>query len=93
MKNMAKVILVCCAFLGCLGLLSGDAAAKMYDDGGSNSMKSAAPSKAPCGTPPPMICGPYPYGPYIMVRPRGRYGTYLDDTRKGVGYFDISGGM
>ena len=93
MKNAARLIVACLAILGCFGLLAGDAAASMYDTGDRQPAQVTPPQDAQCGSPPPMMCGPYPYGPYVIMYPRRGYGTYLDDTRKGIQYLDISGGM
>jgi len=90
MRKMTKLVVVWLAFLGCIGLLASDCGAKMYDTGDEPPAQQATPPKAPCGSPPPVLCGPYPYGRYMGIYPR--YGTYLDDTRRGVQFLDISRG-
>ena len=90
MRTMTRSIVVLLAVLGCIGSIASDSGAKMYDTGDRPQVQQPTPPNSSCGTPPPVICGPYPYGRYRMIYPR--YGTYLDDTRRGIQFFDISGG-
>jgi hypothetical protein len=90
-RKMTRLVVVF-AFLGCIGLPASDSGAKMYDTGDEPRAQQTVPPNPSCGSPPPMLCGPYPYGRHMMLYPRGRYGTYLDDTRRGIQFLDISGG-
>ncbi len=91
-RKMKRLFVVWLACLGCIGLLASDSGAQMYDTGDQPPAHQTVPGKPSCGSPPPVPCGPYPYGGYMIFYPRGRYGTYLDDTRRGIQFLDISGG-
>lgn len=93
MKTMTRLLVVGLALMGCIGLLVGEVGAKMYDTPDEPPAKVTPPQKGQCGSPPPVVCYPYPFfDPYMVYYPGRGYGTYLDDTRRGIQFLDISSG-